>query len=211
VSTTTLLRKGNKVARESEDDTPWASIVAFDPGGTTGWCVMCVEKSAVIDPDIKILDNIYHWAQGQISGDSYSKIEEMCDLVAVWSGAPVLTERFTLRKFVQGDELLLPHDINFMLGYICSRGGLGSRRFDPRPFTQQQPDMALRTATDARLKDWGLYLANGEEHARDATRHAITLFRRAKEQRQGRLRKTLWPRLYGVPSVLDSSVRVPGA
>jgi hypothetical protein len=51
----------------------------------------------------------------------------------------------------------------------------------------QMPSLAMSTATDDRLKKWGLY-PPGRDHPKDATRHAITLIRRAKSNERLRTR-----------------------
>ena len=100
-----------------------------------------------------------------------------------------------LRKYLKSEELLSPVRITSVVEFLVATGYVG--RFAPRPWVKQQPSDAMNTATDLRLKEWGLYHADGNEHARDATRHAITLLRRAKGQRDGKLLKHLWPGLYG--------------
>jgi hypothetical protein len=59
--------------------------------------------------------------------------------------------------------------------------------------TFQGRTMAKSTATDDRLKAWGLY-TKGSDHIRDATRHAITGLRRAKQSVE--FRDRLWPNAY---------------
>lgn len=180
------------------DELPWASILALDPGGTTGWAIMCIDPAALADPAVKILDSIYHWSQGQIVGDDNEQTDQIADLFDAWHNVPVVLERFILRKFLKSSELLSPVRISARVEYLAARGGYGRRkRYAPRPYVYQNVDAALQTATDARLKDWGLYLGDGEEHARDATRHAITLLRNSKEQRIQKLKPYLWPHWYG--------------
>lgn len=187
----------------------WAPLLALDPGGTTGWSTICVAPDALVEPKVLILESIMHWAQGEIVGGPDRQVDEILSLLDAWPETPLLSERFVLRKFLQDDTLLIPHDIQFLLGYVCRRGVGYLRNGKPaasaragadapppeRPFYLQQPAEAMATATNERLKDWGLYLANDQPHARDATRHAITLLRKAKAKPA--LRAELWPSLYG--------------
>lgn len=53
----------------------------------------------------------------------------------------------------------------------------------------QQRTMAKTTATDERLKKWGLYSTS--PHTRDATRHAVVALRRARQDPE--FARTLWP------------------
>ena len=195
--------EGEWVGKFDEDDLPWASILALDPGGTTGWSVMCVDPAALSDPAVMILDSIYHWSQGQIEGDTNTQTDEIAELFDAWHNTPVVLERFILRKFLKSEELLSPVRVSACVEYLAARGGYGRRkRYAPRPYVYQNVDAAKRTATDDRLKDWGLYLADGQQHARDATRHAITLLRAAKEQRHAGpggywMKQHLWQQWYG--------------
>ena len=176
-------------------DNGWATVVALDPGGTTGWSVMCVESDALSDPDISILKSIVHWRQGQVAiCDEDDHVAALVELLAVWPHAAVVIEDFILRKYVSGRELLSPVRITAKVAYVFNRGLEG---IEPpgRKIFRQQPSLAMSTATDARLKDWNLYVREGgEEHARDATRHAITFLRRASEK--PKLRRMAWPWLY---------------
>jgi squalene cyclase len=54
----------------------------------------------------------------------------------------------------------------------------------------QNRAIAKSTATDDRLKAWGLYDTNSGPHARDATRHAITALRRARDK--PKFRDEMW-------------------
>jgi hypothetical protein len=182
------------VAVVEDDDTGWASIIALDPGGTTGWCVMTVHPEALVADDVRILDNIQHFSYGQFYGAEIDQELEILKLLEAWPGSPGVLERFVLRKFLKSAELLAPVRVNAVVEFIMATGYVG--RFQPRPYVLQQPSDAKSTATDDRLKEWGLYRPDGQEHARDATRHAITLLRRAKGQVGKKLLTHLWPSLY---------------
>lgn len=56
--------------------------------------------------------------------------------------------------------------------------------------TFQGRTLAKQTATDDRLKVWGMYIV-GSDHIRDSTRHAVTALRRAREKEA--FRDQLWP------------------
>ena len=176
-------------------DNGWATVIALDPGGTTGWSVMCVETDALCDPEISILKSIVHWRQGEIAiGDEDDHVAALVELLAAWPHAAVVIEDFILRKYLQGREMLSPVRITAKVGYCFNRGLEG---IEPpgRKIFLQQPSLAMKTATDDRLKDWGLYVREGGQgHARDATRHAITFLRRVSEKPM--LRATAWPWIY---------------
>lgn len=172
-----------------EEYTDDPALIAIDPGGTTGWCVMQICAEAVVDDDINILDNIIHWEQGQFAGSEREQYVALADLVNAWEDAAVVVEDFTLRMFNMNKELLSPVRITAALDYHLAMD------YDPvRSMFLQTPEMAMTDCTDTRLRSWGMYIP-GEEHARDAERHALTFLRRAKAK--AKLRVSAWPQIYG--------------
>lgn len=185
------------VVEDTCETSGWASVVALDPGGTTGWSVLMVHPEALCEPDVPVLANIEHFVQGQFTGEEDEQARQIMELIECWSDAAVVIEDFTLRTFRMDAELLSPvritAKVEFGLKFWEGLGGWQRPRI--RVF-KQQPALAMRTATDARLKEWRLYSAEGaQQHARDATRHGITFLRRAKEKPT--LRAEAWPALYG--------------
>lgn len=179
------------------EDSGWATVVALDPGGTTGWSVLMVHPEALRCPEVPVLANIEHFVQGQFTGDEDEQARACVELVECWGDAAVVIEDFVLRTFRMDSDLLAPVRVTAKVefGLKCAEGLGGFQRNRTRVF-KQQPALAMSTATDARLKEWALYVAEGgEQHARDATRHGITFLRRAKEKRA--LREEAWPALYG--------------
>lgn len=188
-----------------------ATVIALDPGGTTGWSMMRVHPDALDPgaPDVKILANIQNWSHGQIdcgstrgnlgrseiegvstSGEA-AGIRRITDLIAAWPDAAIVIEDFVLRQFDQKRDLLSPVRITAGVNqYLWWRS---------RTYHIQSPGDAKTTATDARLKSWGLYDSHGGmQHARDADRHAITFLRKASmnNPKGKELRLTHWGHLY---------------
>lgn len=173
-------------------------VVAFDPGGITGWSVIKVHPEALCTA-APILGNIEHWAHGQIISPANDTAEQACvddmvALVAQWPGCAVLIEDFILRMLTTGRDLLSPVRLTAMLCYALNK------ELGIEVTHRQQPSEAKTVATDERLKNWGLYERDGGlEHARDADRHAILWLRKAKDPVRGAARRALWwPKLYGV-------------
>lgn len=162
----------------------WLSVVWFDPGGTTGWCVMCVDGDAFLKPGLNLERRIVHSAAGEITGTLESQLDEIIDLVDLWDFAAVGTEDFVLRKYSAGRELLIPVEVNAVLRYWC--------KTVRRELHVQSPSLAKSTMTDERLRAAKLWTI-GSDHARDATRHAMTFMRRCRDN--GSLRDRAWPHL----------------
>ncbi len=196
---------------------PWDSIelpdspvlIALDPGETTGWSVMMVHPECLFDPDVSILENIDHWSHGQIdccpertaeasrsgipviqSGEAEG-VEELYELVTYWPGAAVVVEDFILRTNNADRSTLSPVRVTAGLGQLLYRARI--------PMLRQQPSEAKTTASDDRLKSWGLYDSEGGmNHARDGDRHNIMWLRKCKDPRMGRVRREFcWPHIYG--------------
>lgn len=192
-------------------------VVAYDPGETTGWSVMQVHPEALVDDGVKILSSIEHWAHGQIDcgsraglpvvrdifdgegrleyndlavniGAEAEGVDEMLRVFDYFPGAAALLEDFIIRREDKSRSFLSPVRITAGMDYGLFLRGYQSFR--------QQPSEAKGTATDERLKSWGLYeRSGGMNHARDADRHAITWLRKCSTKK--RLREACWPHLYG--------------
>lgn len=146
-------------------------VVAFDPGGTTGWAAFSVWEIAMYDREYAILENIQHWAAGEFSGPLPKQHDEMVLLCEAWEDADVVSEDFILRQFLPGRDVLDPVRLNFALECAVR----------PRVVDYQQPSLAMSVITDDRLQAFGYWDALiGKPHARDAVRHALTFLRRRK-------------------------------
>lgn len=184
-----------EIDTELHEASGWAEVIAIDPGGTTGWSVMQVHPDAISDPETSILSNIEHWAHGEVGGDEDKQARELMELIEAWPGAALVIEDFKLRKYLEDDDLLSPVRITAKIEFgLTIWDGLGGQR-NSTYVHKQSSALAKTTVTDDRLKSWGFYQREGgEEHARDADRHALTFLRRVKEKPM--LRRAAWPELY---------------
>ena len=197
-------RKG--YTREAEITYAEATVIAIDPGGTTGWSLISVHPEALIEPKADIFENLFTHQHGQVDcgvhrGNMGSSLHEgisthgefsgaydIAELIKAWPSAAVVIEDFQLRQFRQDRDLLSPVRITAAVGV--------SMWLDGRDYHTQQPADAKSTCSDARLKEWRMYdKTGGMEHARDADRHAILFLKKAKVNK--RFRATAWPHLYG--------------
>lgn len=147
-------------------------IVALDPGGTTGWTVMGVHPEALNgDPDVPILSNIEWWTAGQFKGQEWDQCDQAVELINSWPSARLVSEKFVLRSRVTTSDVTVLDRMNAVIGWAVR----------PRYIVLQQPSLAMSTVTDDRQKLWGFWRP-GEEHARDAIKHALTFLKRQKER-----------------------------
>ncbi|AVE00713.1 RuvC-like resolvase [Gordonia phage Buggaboo] len=179
------------------------SIMAFDPGGTTGWSIMRLDPAKLLDKTVRPNDVVTGWHHGEIDcgaqsgsagtsaiaqgGDlGHSETGEaagvfLCErLIRVGAGVPrtvVVVEDFILRTQSKGRDALSPVRITGGLDQLLWEG-----KNVPYPLTKQQPSEAKSSVTDERLKLWGFY-ESGSRHARDADRHALLFLRKVRASR----------------------------
>lgn len=156
-------------------------VLGIDPGGTTGWCKLTIPRVSIVDGEPgTILDQ----QVGEFAGYEHDQAYEIAALCRTVQGlaykigpALVVEDWDQDPSFKSTDpEVLSPCRIGAMLTYVYYRTKLMN---DARLVFQSRV-MAKSTATDARLKRWGLY-RRGSDHIKDATRHAIVAIRRAKQ------------------------------
>lgn len=156
---------------------------AFDPGGTTGWALFAVARSALHDPEEKILANITFWSAGEFSGSESSHARRMAKLVRSWRVASTIMEDFILRKFTMGRELLAPVRVTaafmYALEYEARPSDSSTERDRYKTVVFQPPSLAMSGLVDGVQREVGLWLP-GQPHANDATKHAVTWLRRKK-------------------------------
>lgn len=200
----TRRRRGYIADDEITYDT--ATVIAIDPGGTSGWSMISVHPGCLTEPNAKVLDNIWTHQHGQVdcgthrgnlgtslhpgisTDGEYSGVYDLAKFIHGWPMAAVVIEDFTLRQFRQDRDLLSPVRVTAALGYCLWRAG--------RDYHTQSPADAKGVCSDVRLKEWRMYdPTGGLVHARDADRHAILFLRKAKAKKE--FRAVAWPHLYG--------------
>lgn len=204
INTHTLCRncKAEPIFSDPEDeDSEYATGIFFDPGGTTGWCVMQVHPAALADNSYAVLDNVVHWAQGEIVGPEPHVVHEMATLAYAWPGAAIVVEDFILATSRSDRETLSPVRLTAGLDYALW--------LQDRVSYRQSASAAKNTVTDARLKAWGYYeRTGGLEHARDATRHALLWWRECRGPGPKAIarRHAAWPHLFDANGACVSEV-----
>lgn len=199
-----------------------AIVVAFDPGGTTGWCALGVEPIALSSPLAELQQCIVLKEYGQIDcgvrrgengrvshavnmGGECDGVYEMSKLVlSRFPKAAIVIEDFILdfRKADKSRDLLSPVRLTAAFSYeIWKQEPVIGAGLD-RIFIQDRVNPKT-TCTDERLRNWGLYDRHSGDHARDAMRHAYYFLR----QRRGtglmetERRWFAWPHMYDDPSI----------
>lgn len=128
---------------------------------------------------------------GQITGPEDLQAQEIGGMLWSFKG-PIIIEDFILRQFRQDADLLAPVRMIAKIEYEIFTSNEQRGKSNQQRIKKQQPSLAKSTATDDRMKEWGLWIP-GQPHARDALRHGITFLRRAKTDRK--ILEWAWPQL----------------
>lgn len=170
------------------------SVLAIDPGGTTGWSLLNLANLPGGTWNMnfsEIMENKISWEHGEVDtrGNENKAVESICNVIKLWPTAAVVLEDFILRpeRRESSRDLLSPVRINAILTHTLWRQG--------RTPILQSPQIAKTTCTDLRLKEWNCYTPDGGlGHARDADRHIILFVRRCMGDsvQSKKLRETAW-------------------
>lgn len=185
---------------------------------------MKVHPDALVLPNVSILDNINHWAHGQVVGESvdvavgsaYTSVHEHRKRIAKMAGngwaidttpeSAAVHELLEIVRQWPGCAVVMEdfivrqfnQDRDFLAPVrIMAALDYALWKMNVQAF-RQQPSEAKGAVTDARLKVWGYYSSEGGlNHARDADRHAITFLRKLKDPNKGAFRRAMaWPHIY---------------
>jgi hypothetical protein len=214
-------RRPREVKTMDPDDIPAsAQVIAIDPGGTTGWCIISCDPESLLPGGPSVLKSVRKWNIGQVDcgstrgnlGNSpYAGISTagesagsavIARLIRNWPGAAIVVESFELRKFSKDQDLLSPQRITAKIEQYLW--------LDGKNYFTQTASEGKSSATDERLKDWGFYTSEGGMvHARDATRHALTFLRRASQpgRKAAELRQAAWPWFYEMGGQFNGQLR----
>jgi hypothetical protein len=121
---------------------------------------------------------------GQFEGSHDEQADQIIELIFSYEEPAIVMEDFELRQL---QVELSPVQIASKVEYELHREALDGLKV---PYFLQKAALAKSTVTDARLKQWGLWVV-GQRHARDGIRHCITFNRRCKENRS--LLLAAWP------------------
>lgn len=154
-------------------------VIAFDPGGVTGWAAFSLSKLAFVDPDEKVLAHLHWWGTGEFEGTEREicrQAVEKCR-AAKYGSMPfnadtdVVSEDFDLVQTLGGKELLSPVRINAVLEWELVGMGI--------PFHLQNRSMRTNITAE-RLRRWGFPHAGKDSLA--ALQHGLTWLKRVKKE-----------------------------
>lgn len=179
---------------KKQEENMWCEVLAYDPGGTTGWAVFCIKPKDLLSEKPLSRRLLTHYAAGQIVGSEMTQVDQLVELVDIWPRAAVVGESFVQRirnTGLETDEAYSPVRINATVKWWLAT--------EDRYLFKQTPSMAKDKWTDDRLLRAKLDPdPDGpkahERHARDGCRHAALFLNRARDQKG--LRHTAWPQFF---------------
>lgn len=167
------------------------NVLAIDPGGTTGWVLLTVLRSAIF---ADAYPEIIEWDYGELTGPEPRQATEIAQMAReiqgldYLTGPAIMSERWTADpEFKSADqENYSPIRINAQLELLQYQKKLG----DATLHFQSRTIKAARAVSDERMKRLGLYVP-GSKHIQDAVKHGVTTLRRARESWDFAIK--LWP------------------
>lgn len=176
-------------------------LVAFDPGGTTGWAHLVLDFRAFSRPDNKALRYLKHWECGEYTGTENKQVGEASRLI--WrarfgdmpfnattdvlssglSRSDLLSEDFELTQQIGGNNLLSPVRINAKLDWVCEGWGLKLELQKRSARTQITPERLKRFGFISPMNRLGRWTTTGRgKDAFSAMQHAIVWLRQVKSK-----------------------------
>ena len=198
------------------------SVVGFDPGQTTGYCVIGFKEEVLLganDSQDVLHKSLSYVTTGEIDCGATSPpgalnfgedsgVDTMLSMCTRFSESPIVMEDFILdfNKADMARHTLSPVRViaKFVYGlrqqYLMD---IRQRHCEESIFIQNR-SLPKTTCSDVRLKEWGLYEmqpGGGGRHARDAVRHAYYFLRtcRGSDFKARENRHLGWPHIYPDP------------
>jgi hypothetical protein len=170
------------------------NIIGVDPGKVTGWALWKIPRESMYSPGGQ--SGIIERYSGEIRGRESDQVIKLCRFFRTVQsldykvGPAVICESFDFGSPLSDPEVYSPVRIASMLKLMFEQPQL--KQVGDARLVMQGRTIAKKTATDERLKAWGLWKPASADHERDAERHIITALRRAKQKRE--FRDRLWDR-----------------
>lgn len=178
--------------------TPELNVLGVDPGGGTGWCRITIPRLSIFGDEPP---RIIEWDYGLIRGTEPEQAIEIARLareiqsLTYKVGPAIVVEDWdiTPTNNTTDPESLSPVRIGAMLRMLHHQtnmeGTVKVAWLGDSTLTFQGRTIAKTTMTDDRLKSRHMYVE--QKDIRDATRHALTMLRRAHQNPE--LAADLWP------------------
>lgn len=169
--------------------TPHLHVLGIDPGGTTGWALLTVPRASIFGSQpasFLTIDYGEFFGPEDEQAIAIARLAREVQSLDYKIGPALVVEDFDLLPHyssTNAETVLSPVRIAAKIALLHHLGQTGDSKL-----IMQGRTIAKSTATDDRLRAWGLYIAREGDHIRDGMRHAITALRRAKDSAEFRSR-----------------------
>lgn len=209
-----------------------ATLIAFDPGGTTGWTALAVSPDWFTNPPPPNgleRESLLHIEYGQINCMTVPDgVAVEAEMHQGHPGMNTAAENYGVSKMLTLANVIFPKSAIVLEDFIVdfeqitkSRDALSPVRIisafshglwadAPMGMNRnrmwiQNRSLAKTTCNDLRLRNFGLYDSSSGAHARDATRHAFYFLRdcRGNSMDAQEKRWRAWPHLFTDPVVRE--------
>jgi len=182
-------------------------IIAFDPGGTTGWSLLVLPRT-IDGVDVfshnpnKVLAHRILWEHGEVGtfGCEDEAVYQLSKMISAYPSAAIVVEDFILRaeRREKSRELLSPVRLTAKLETYLWRM--------QRHMFLQSANQAIGNVTDDRLALFHCLADDGlPDHARDADRHAVLFMKRCLGPQGVSVKRAAWPHIYAAESLEDNT------
>jgi hypothetical protein len=106
------------------------NLIAFDPGGRTGWAHWVIDYRAFSRPEHKVLEHVIFHGSGEFGGTEHHNVSQCLGLIddareGRYRGRMhVVSEGFQLTQIKGGKNLLIPERINTLLEWELAKRGM---------------------------------------------------------------------------------------
>lgn len=171
---------------KTQEEKVKTTVLAFDPGGTTGWALFRADEMQ--NPDTGELE-YYNWdfSCGQLSANEHHLILDNFLALQQTEKTIVVFEAFEYRNQSRAGLNLMSREYIGVIKRFCQERGIQHYKVNA--------SMAKGFVRDVHLKKLGLwYSAN--KHAMDANRHLINFLINGEGWKEGYMAKRLLERAY---------------
>lgn len=162
------------------------TILAFDPGGTTGWAMFRAEE--IFDPTTE--ENRYYdtsWSCGQIGPlEHHNELNTFLELQQT-EKTIIVFEAFEYRNQSRAGLNLMSREYIGVIKRFCQERGI--------PTVKVNASQAKGFVRDTHLKRLGLWFF-AYKHAMDANRHLVNYLVNDQEWREGQIALEILKRAY---------------
>ncbi len=161
-------------------------LLAFDPGGTTGWAEFVINPRAFTHPRYKVTANITQWRCGEVPGTDNEQAVQLRNMIM--ANAPfntkAVTEDFQLAQLKgKSRDLLSPVRINALISWHCAQSSIPLHYQNRAARIVVTVERLMAYGFESPMNRNGRWVTSGRgKDAFSAMQHGIVYLERLKKQ-----------------------------